>query len=129
MPVPAACARCRNTLPVPTRRTYCTGCGPAVRTERNRANQQAMRDRRLAVKEGRPPAAPVAGLSTEQSTALRDAAKALRRSARDLTRAKETSTVWLAEIDPHLQQVAVVLARLRMLLPDPTSSDRKDPTR
>ncbi len=128
MPVPAACGRCGEPLPVPTRRTYCAGCRPLVRTERNRANQQAMRARRLAVREGRLPAAPVAGLSTEQSAGLRDAVKAMRRSARDLTRARKTSTVWIAEVDPHLQQVADVLARLAVLLPDPTPSDRKDKT-
>ena len=44
--------------------------------------------------------------------------KAVRRSARDLTRAKETSRVWIAEIDPHLGNVKDLLEHLAPLLLD-----------
>lgn len=128
MPVPAACARCRAPLPEASRRLYCAACGAAARTDRNRANQQAQRARRLAAKEGSMPAAPVAGLSGEQAMELRAAVKALRKSARDLTRAQAASVSWIPEVDPHLLHVKDVLRSLAALLPEPPPTPRKDRT-
>ena len=118
MPGPVTCARCGTAVPAPTRRTFCESCGPLVRAERNRANQQALRERRLAARAGSPAVPAIATLTERQSAGFRDAVKAVRRSARDLTRAKETSRVWIAEIDPHLGSVTDLLEHLAPLLLD-----------
>ena len=84
-----------------------------------------MRDRRQAARAGSPVVPAVGTLTERQSESLRDAVKALRRSVRDLSRAKETSRVWIAEIDPHLGNVADLLQHLAPLLLDAAIS-RKD---